>query len=580
MAEETTTIEFNRVQLDYYLGVLNALQEGDWESLSKINSNKFIDHPLFIEILGYKISALMQVDNVDEAIKIIDKYASGKEEVVSIVLSLISGVYNNLGRAQVVLENEKKSNLLFSNSAEFLVSIVDKDSVVKKRKSCQIKLMKYEIDPKNDIDISLNKECEIDLGSAWAGNTINTVIFRHHGVVSSNGYQFTAFYVDENTLSVVKRRLSDNLIEKHCLLGQYNLKDAHNSISLGIDRAGHIHISYDHHSSKLKYRRSHNSLDISSWSNELSMTGANEQKVTYPTFVLPKNDSPLLMLYRDGSWKKGNAYLKFFDEDDKRWKDYPLPILSGAYNNPWTSNAYWNNPVVDEYGCLHLSYVWRTDYFSDKQLVNNINIGYAKSYDNGCTWQTINDKPYKLPITQVNSDVIWPVAPGSNLINQCSMAVDSKGFPHIAFYSNDENGVPQYQHIWYTGTIWKHGYVSNRKEGFKLAGGGTLKIPMSRPAIIIDKEDNVFIFFRSDETAQRMAVCCLKSPYYSSVNMTYKIIWDYSLEQSEPVFDFSRWCEENILTLFIQKNQQPNGDLVHVDEFENVFLVDCVITRN
>lgn len=576
MAESITTVEFDRIQLDYYLGVLSAYQCGEWKSLSKINIKEFLDHPLFIEILSYKISALMQIGKVDEAEELIDKYVRNEADVLAILLSLISGAYNSLARAQIIVGDKKKSEILFSISAKFSVSTVEVDSVVKKRAAYQNKIIDCEnVSNSNDV-ITLKKECRIDLGTAWAGNTINTVIFRHQGVVTSNGYQFTAFYVDGNTITIVKRRLVDDLIEKYNLSGKYNLKDAHNSISLGIDRSGHIHISYDHHSSKLKYRRSIKPLDIESWTDELSMTGENEQKVTYPTFILPKNNSPLLLLYRDGNWKKGSAFLKFFDEISGTWDDYPLPILSGAEHKPWTSNAYWNNPVVDRYGCLHLSYVWRTDYFSSEQLVNNINIGYAKSYDNGSTWKTIKGQPYKLPITQVNSDVVWPISPGSNLINQCSMAVDSKGYPHIVFYSNDDNGVPQYQHIWYTGKIWNHSYVSNRKESFKLAGGGTLKIPMSRPAIVIDKKDNVFIFFRSDESNQKMAVYCLQSPFYNSTNITYKIIWDESIEQSEPVFDFSRWCEENILTFFIQKNKQPDGDLVHENNIERVYLLDIV----
>lgn len=577
MADETTTIVFDRVQLSNYVDMLVFFQKGEWNSLSKINIEKFRGHPLFIEILGYKISALMQIGHAGKAKELIDKYAGNKQDVVAIVLNLVSGVYNNLGRAQIVLESKEKSKLLFSESIGILPINVDNESAIQKREKYQKEMMQFEVKSKSSRKVNIKKQCEIDLGGAWAGNTINTVIFRHHGVVSSNGYQFTAFYENETTISIIKRKLKDNSIEKYNLLGRYNLKDAHNSISLGIDRAGHIHISYDHHSSKLKYRRSHNPLDIDNWSDELSMTGTNEQRVTYPTFILPQKGSPLLILYRDGNWKKGSAYLKYYDEEGKVWQDYPLPILSGSESKPWTSNAYWNNPVVDEYGCLHLSYVWRTDYFSDEQLVNNMNIGYAKSYDNGYTWKTINDQPYRLPITQINSDVVWPVSPGSNLINQCSMAIDSRGYPHIVFYANDENGIPQYQHIWYTGTIWKHSYVSNRKENFKLAGGGTLMLPMSRPAIIIDRKDNVFILFRSDETGQKMAICCLSPPYYSDVNNIYKIIWSNSLEQSEPVFDFSRWSEENILTLFVQKNQQPDGDLTHENLYESVFLVDFTV---
>ena len=42
---------------------------------------------------------------------------------------------------------------------------------------------------------------------AWAGNTINTSIYRHQGVLTVERTQWTAFYLDARRLRVVQRDL-------------------------------------------------------------------------------------------------------------------------------------------------------------------------------------------------------------------------------------------------------------------------------------------------------------------------------------------------------------------------------------
>ena len=251
-------------------------------------------------------------------------------------------------------------------------------------------------------------------------------------IFTSGKFQYTAFYKDTTTLVIVQRNLKKETLVKTIIEGKYNLYDAHNSISLGIDRNGNIHISYDHHATSLKYRRSLKPHNISEWSNELSMTNNNEEKVTYPTFILPRESFPLTLLYRHGLHDNGTAYMKTYDEKKECWSDLPKAILSGESNKPWTSNAYWNHPSIDSNGNLHLTFTWRTHYTTVDKRVNNINIGYAKSVDNGLNWFTSNSLPYKLPITQVNSETIKAISPASNLINQTSSAVDTKDNLHLA----------------------------------------------------------------------------------------------------------------------------------------------------
>lgn len=399
---------------------------------------------------------------------------------------------------------------------------------------------------------------EFNLGEAWAGNTVNTVIFRHHGIFTHQGHQFTSFYVDEKTLRFVCRRLSDDDISHYDLAGEYNLKDAHNSISMGVDREGYLHVCYDHHASKLRYRRSLQPMRIDEWTNDLPMTGEFESKVTYPTFILPRANYPLTLLYRDGTHNKGSARLKYYDERTHTWKDKLTPILSGVDQKPWSSNAYWNHPAIGSDGSLHLSFVWRTGVLGDEKLVNNINMGYAWSPDNGHHWYTIQGQPCSLPITPATSETIWPNSAGSNLINQTSMALNEFNHPHIAFYANDENGIPQYQHLWFDGKAWKNQILSNRTKQFNLQGGGTLSIPISRPEILLDENNNAYIIYRGDLTDDYMACQLLRAPLYRTDRQ--KKLWPEKLGYAEPMLDRSLWTCQQRLCLLIQKNEQPNHD--------------------
>ena len=417
----------------------------------------------------------------------------------------------------------------------------------------------------------------ITLGNGWATNTINTVIFRHHGVITSKNFQFSSFYDSDGNIKLVQRNLDNNKIMTRLIPGEYNLSDAHNSISMGIDRLGHLHISYDHHGDNLRYRRSLKPLAIDSWTNMAQMTGRRESRITYPAFIYDgagEDPKPMLFLYRYGSSRNGEAWIKEYDEQSLEWKDREQCILSGSQQSPWTSNAYWNHPVIDHTGRMHLSFVWRTNSIGSERRVNNINVDYAYSDDHGRTWHSSMGRGLRTPITQVNSETVWAVSPGSNLINQTSMAVDSKGRPHIVFYSDDPDKIPQYQHLWFDGKAWRHHYISTRDKLFVLAGGGTLQIPISRPEIVIDKQDRVYVIFRADFTKDRMAVQRLLPSAYEPDTSETKILWPESLEFAEPVIDRIRWARDCILTMFIQRNGQPPHDKGGVPRNEPVYLVD------
>jgi len=553
-----------------------AWKIGDWHLLSGLNLHELksfhFESTKFQSIALKKAVAHFQLNQNEDAVMAIQfaKQAGADDELLA--KYLLSGVYHTLAEHDLELQNTESAVANLSAIHSVLKAQTNNIEQPKWLTEAQISYRYREnlVTFKAEAVVSQI----IELGEAWAGNSVNTVIFRHQGVFSYNGFQYTAFYIDQETLRVIKRSLKSNKFEKHDIKGSYNLKDAHNSISLGIDKVGRLHISYDHHGNTLNYRRSERAESISEWSDLLPMTGCNEERVTYPAFILPTEHTPLMLLYRDGNWKKGTAYIKYFDESLKQWFDYPKPILSGADNKPWTSNAYWNHPVLDKNGVLHLSYTWRTDYFSEEQLINNINIDYAKSFDSGLNWVTSKNHPYKLPITQSNTETVWAISPGSNHINQTSMALDSKGFPHIVFYANDSKGIPQYQHIWFNGEYWRQTYVTKRIHPFNLSGGGTLEIPISRPEIVIDKDDTVFIIYRAVETEQKLVASYQTAPDYQCQPEHTVTLWEEPVGHAEPVIDRVRWRQEQILTLLVQYNEQPNGDLEHQSIESSIRLID------
>lgn len=559
-------------------------QFGDWESLAELDRNILQHHPDRAKLALLAAAGRLQTNRSNEArhyLRLAQDWGISKKLISQI---LIAGVHNSLARAasiggqqQRAMEHFKKAILIGTPGSDR--RLITQARINEQHKQLGLPTLALAVtSPKPAFAkrpaFKVTTLATHNLGDAWAGNTINTVIFRHHGILTHDNTQYTAFYVDTHTLRLVQRDLAADTLKTFDLHGEYNLRDAHNSISMGIDREGHLHISYDHHATQLRYRRSINPSNISAWTDELPMTGSHEEKVTYPTFILPRHGFPLTFLYRDGVHDKGTARIKTYDEATQTWTNHPQPILSGSEQKPWTSNAYWNHPAVGTDGSLHLSFVWRTHTLGEEQRINNINIGYACSYDNGITWQTSRKRPYKLPITQVNVETICPVSPGSNLINQTSMALDSHNRPHIAFYADDPDGIPQYQHLWFDGKVWRHHIVSSRNQAFSLQGGGTLQIPISRPEIVIDRQDNVYFITRGDHTGDRMAVTCLLAPDYCYMPDGTQILDDRDVGFAEPIIDRRRWQQGNILTLMLQKNHQPNNDIENQAIKSALFITD------
>jgi hypothetical protein len=407
---------------------------------------------------------------------------------------------------------------------------------------------------------------------AWAGNTINTSIYRHHGVLTVDRTQWTAFYLDARRLRVVQRDLESGELHSHDLPGRYPLHDAHGSISLGCDRRGRLHLAFGCHSSPARYRRALHPFRIDAWTDERALGSGSESRMTYPAFLMPP-EAPLLLLYRDGWAGRGAARQMRYDEAADNWRIDPLPWLDGSHCRPWTSSPYWNRPVLDRAGCLHLAFVWRSAPLGERRRLHNVGVCYARSRDHGASWESTRGWPLSAPITPVTAETVFAVPAGANLINQSGMATDAEGRPHIVFYADDADGVPQYRHLWWDGREWRHQVLTQRSQAFALEGDQTLQLPISRPEILFDDENCAYLVFRGDLSNDRLAVMRLLPPDYAPSGGVIRLL-DLDLGFAEPVVDMARWDRERVLSVFVQRNLQPPHDREIEPAWEPARLVD------
>lgn len=409
----------------------------------------------------------------------------------------------------------------------------------------------------------------VPVAKGWANNSVNTVVFRKNSLVTGGKYQFIAFYGADGFVTLGKRKLGKAtwLIKKTQFKG--NVGDAHNSISIMVDGKGFLHLSWDHHGNALNYARSSQPYSLEMGERE-PMTGKNEGNVTYPEFFrMP--DGHLLFMYRDGSSGRGNLVLNAYDLKNRVWTQLHQNLIDGQNQR----NAYWQ-ACVDSRGAIHLSWVWRETWMVE----TNHDICYAKSEDGGITWKTSAGKSYQLPITATSAEYACYVPQNSELINQTTMTADQDGNPYIAtYYREKDSSIPQYHIVYHDGKSWKASSLEFRKTAFSLKGGGTKRIPISRPQLVSERKGSKIsfkLFFRDEERGSRvsMASCSdLEKGKWQISDLT-----DFSVGSWEPSFDTELWREKKRLHLFVQYSEQVDSEgksniepqMVYVLEMKNI----------
>jgi hypothetical protein len=211
--------------------------------------------------------------------------------------------------------------------------------------------------------------------------------------------------------------------------------------------------------------------------------------------------------------------------------------------------------AVGSDNAMHLSWVWRETW----DVSTNHDIGYAKSTDGGKTWMKSSGEPYVLPITAASAELAARISQGSGLMNQTSIAADLRGRPIIATYWTPEGSdVPQYHLVWHDGTAWNVRQISKRRTPFPLEGGGTKKVPISRPQIMIDAGGIVRVVVRDTERNNLISMGACEN--LGQNRWTWTDLTSFSLGQWEPTYDTELWNSQNALHLLIQNVGQGDSE--------------------
>jgi len=401
------------------------------------------------------------------------------------------------------------------------------------------------------------------LGDGWSRSSVNAVIFRQHGLVTHDSIQYAAFYDPEGRMVLARRPFGAGHWELHRTRYSGNVRDAHDAISLGVDGRGVLHVSWGQHGDSLHYARSvrPGALELT---DPQSMTGEDEEEVTYPQFYeLPGGD--LLFVYRDGSSGDGDVDLDRYDLSSGRWTALAHPLIDGEGRR----NAYVNQLAVDEDGGWHLSWTWRETW----DVATNHDILYAHSRDQGVTWQRSSGEAYTLPITAASAEVAWTLPQRRGLINQTTMAVGGSGRPYIATYWRPEGSdIPQYELVWRDDDAWHALPIGHRTTAFRLEGGGTRRIPMSRPLVLIGPGGVIDVVFRDFERSGGISLARSTDPAHSDWQI--RQIYTPSVGLWEPVWDATAWRRHHRLDLLVERVGQGQGETLEELPAQPVRVLD------
>jgi hypothetical protein len=311
----------------------------------------------------------------------------------------------------------------------------------------------------------------IAIDKVWAGHPVGFSLLTHHN------RQYIAYYNSTRNMVVGQRNLNESKFELFTVPATYRETsggtstvlgwDSHNSITLGIDPDGYIHLAGNMHVHPLTYFRSTKPNDISGLKQEMSMVGTNESRCTYPNFMNTR-EGELLFHYRDGSSGDGNEIYNIYNRNTRQWHrllDTPLTDGQGLMN------AYQTQPTLLSDNWYHVYWVWR----DTPDCSTNHDLSYIKSPDLKSWFNAFGDR-VKLPVTLDNKSVIVdPVPVKGGIINlAASLCFDKSGKPLMAYHKYDSAGKLQFYTARLSGKNWEINQLTNWDYRWEFSGGGSI----------------------------------------------------------------------------------------------------------
>jgi hypothetical protein len=311
----------------------------------------------------------------------------------------------------------------------------------------------------------------IKIDSVWAGHPVRFCLLTHED------RQYIAYYNADRSMIVGQRRLGQDKFKLHTMPRTARATsggtstvlgwDSHNSVTLGIDKEGYIHLAGNMHVDPITYFRTSQPYDISTLTQEMKMVGSNEQRCTYPHFMLTK-DKELIFHYRDGGSGNGNEIYNIYDYNSKSWSRMLDSPLTGGQG---LMNAYQSQPTLRQDGWYHVYWVWR----DTPDCSTNHDLSYMKSPDLQ-NWFDAFGNPIQLPVTLDKKTVIVdPIPIKGGIINLAAkLCFDKENNPFFAYHKYGPKGNIQFYVSRITDGEWVAKQVTNWDYRWEFSGNGSI----------------------------------------------------------------------------------------------------------
>lgn len=250
-------------------------------------------------------------------------------------------------------------------------------------------------------------------------------------LLTTSSAQYVAYYDRERRMTVASRAL-DSAQWRYQTLPSKVGWDSHNYITMTLDTGGHLHVSGNMHCDELVYFRTEKPGDVTSLKSA-AMTGALENRVTYPAF-LTDHQGRLVFTYRHGGSGNGINLYNVYDPGTRTWKRL---LDQALFDGEGQCNAYPNGPVRGPDGWFHVTWLWR----DTPDCATNHHLSYARSPDL-LRWESAFGEKVGLPIRLEHKQLLVdPIPSGGGIINGGHrMFFDSKNQPIINYHKSDAAG--------------------------------------------------------------------------------------------------------------------------------------------
>ncbi len=321
----------------------------------------------------------------------------------------------------------------------------------------------------------------LPVASVWSGHPVGFDLLTHGRL------QFAAFYDDQRRMTVAVRTLGSEAWTFARLPTSVGW-DSHNYVTMAVDAAEQLHVSGNMHCVPLVYFRTARPLDITSFERVEGMVGRQEDRCTYPCFIRGAGDE-LVFRYRDGKSGNGVEYYNVYDPGTRAWRrliDGPLTDGLGRMN------AYPIGPVRDRSGMFHLCWVWR----DTPDCSTNHDLSYARSRDLA-RWESSRGRPFSLPMTLENGEVVDPVPPQGGMINGNTVpGFDTQDRPIITYHKHDADGHTQVYNARLETDGWKIYRTSDWATRWAFSGGGAIVFEIQVGGVRVEADGGLSLPYR------------------------------------------------------------------------------------